>query len=469
MFALSVLGLGAGVAAAPAQVHLHPHAPRKATVIHRYGHDFVASKQCDGPPDLPRKMVTFADGVPDLRLKVFLNFDGQTLTQGQSNAQANSTGLITSPTLDYPAMVWGSYGGREKGIKDVIEELMLLYGDVAVEFVTERPAEGDYTMVMVGGQGVGVGNTGPTGSTVGIAPLDCKNSNKNDIATVFGNKISPSPKNLAFVIAHELGHTFGLEHVDDTTDIMYPALNGDTCCWTDSNLSEPPGTCGRSKQDSKGVLIDNVGAGPGDTIPPKIWFVRPGEGAVLPGNFVFEVTAGDDLRVHHVTLFFDGKEVASLALPPYVARVTGATDGVHKLSAEVYDWKPNIVKAEHSVTIDTKCVLSGRCNGGVPGVGAECKSGADCASGVCALKGGVGVCAQSCSSATDICPEGTECREAGSSWGCVKDTEGFTFDVSKGSGGCTVTTNASASATPWLLMGLLGLGLLTLLGRRRRQ
>lgn len=470
---LTALGLGFGatrqVAAEPTVAHLRPYAPRQARVIHRYGHDFVVAKRCDGPPDLPRKMVPYADGVPDLRLKVFLNFDGQTLTQGKSNAQANTTGLITAPTLDYPAMVWGSYGGRDKGIKDVLEELKLLYGDVAVEFVTERPADGDYTMVMVGGQGVGIGNTGPTGSTVGIAPLDCKNSNKNDVATVFGNKITPSPKNLAYVIAHELGHTFGLEHVDDDTDIMYPQLNGNTCCWTDSNLAEPPGTCGRAKQDSKGVLIENVGAGPGDTVPPKIWFVRPGAGAVLPGNFVFEVTAGDDLRVHHVTLFFDGKEVASLALPPYVARVTGATDGVHKLSAEVYDWKPNVVKAEHEVTIDSKCVLDGRCNGGVPGVGAECQSGADCGTGVCTLVGGLGVCAQACSAATDICPEGMTCREAGANWGCVKETvtDGFTFDVSKGSGGCAVPTRAPATSTPWLL--LLLLGFVALLGRRRRR
>ena len=44
--------------------------------------------------------------------------------------------------------------------------------------------------------------------TIGIAPLDCKNSNKNDLVLVFGDKLS-SARQLAFVIAHELGHSFG--------------------------------------------------------------------------------------------------------------------------------------------------------------------------------------------------------------------------------------------------------------------
>jgi MYXO-CTERM domain-containing protein len=234
------------------------------------------------------------------------------------------------------------------------------------------------------------------------------------------------------------------------------------------------------------VLIDNVGAGPGDTIPPKLWFVRPGNGAVLPANFVFEVTAGDDLRVHHVDLFFDGKKVAELPQPPYIARVTGASDGEHTLKAIVYDWKPNEVSAETKVTIDNSCVLDGRCNGGVPGPGAGCATGTDCGSGICVLaKDGKGLCAQGCNGVDDICPEGTECKlsggakpaapapsgdaGAGSSssketWACTKELDGFTFDVVKSGGGCAVGRGASLTSGGGLLLLLLGL-----LALRRRR
>ncbi len=469
-------------AAPPKQVELHPSLKKThdSKVIHHYGHDYLPSPSCQKSVDLP-DTIPFID---DFRHKVFLNFDGAKLTQGQSNSQKNTTGLIKVATMDFPAMVWGAYGGREKGIKDTLEELVLLYNIFSVEFVTERPTEGDYTMVMIGGNGQGIAG----GSAVGLAPLDCNNDNKNDIASVFGAKISPSPKKLAFVIAHELGHTFGLEHVKDPKGIMAPALSEQTCCWVSDALTEPPGTCGRNgQQDSVKVLTENVGAGPGDTVPPKIWFVRPGDGAILPSNFVFEVTAGDDLRVHHVELFFDSKKVAELDKPPFLARVTGASDGEHTLEAIVYDFKPNKVKIAKEVSIDGRCVLDGRCNGGIPGPGAGCSRGADCGSGICVLdKAGKGLCAQRCDGADDICPEGAECKlpggttpartptgsdaGAGSSskqtWACTKELDGFTFDVVDSGGGCAVskqTKSIGGLASSLLLLGLLALG------RRRRR
>ena len=62
--------------------------------------------------------------------------------------------------------------------------------------------------------------------------------------------------------------------------VMYEALTGETCCWTESPLTER-GSCGRDVQDAAKVLIENVGVGPGDTIPPLVWVIRPGAGAVV--------------------------------------------------------------------------------------------------------------------------------------------------------------------------------------------
>ena len=471
--------LSASVASAipSGDLRIHPRVDpignRSARVIHRYGKDYVVSPTCKEHTTLP-KMTPFAS---DFRLKVFLNFDGVSLTKGKSNATTNTTNLIDTPSLDFPAMIWGRYGGRDKGIKDVLIELKLLYGDIAVEFVMERPKEGDYTMMIVGG----VGNHIAGGNAVGLAPLDCKNENKNDIASVFGAKIDPTPKNLAFVIAHELGHTFGLEHVTDPTGIMAPALSSKTCCWASGPLSEPPGSCGRNgTQDSHGVLVGNVGAGEGDTIQPKIWLLRPGSGAILPGNFIFEVAAGDDLRIHHVELFFDGKSVTNLETPPFLVRITGAPNGVHSLSATAYDWKPNTISLKTQVTIDNACVKSGRCNGGVPGVGVHCVTGADCGDGICALgTDGVGVCVMGCNGKDDICPQGTTCSQgagngasgaASTTWACTKETESFTFDVfTAGGGGCALDASRRGGLALTFALLVVGLGGLVFTRRRRRQ
>ena len=423
-------------------------------VIH-FGHDFVAAEGCGGAPSGLEMEHIAAGDTPSYRLKVFLNFDGAKLSTGQSNSINNSTGLLTQSTLDYLPQTWGS-AGRDKTIKDILTELKLLYQNYAVEFVTTRPTSGDYTMVMIGGSGDGCKKGGP--GTVGIAPLDCKNSNKNDIVLVFGAKLS-SARSIAMVAAHEMGHSFGLEHVDDKKDVMYPALNGETCCWTNSTVNGS-GTCGRTKQDAKKVLQDNLGVGEGDKILPRIWFVRPGGGAVLPPRFTFEVAAVDDLKVHHVDILIDGKKVSTVTGPPFTALAEGLSDGDHTLKAEVFDYKPNKASAEITITVDSKCVLQGDCSTGKSGLGQGCSSGDECSSGLCAIKGSVGYCAELCDSTNKLCPTGLTCTSISKDWACVKGT-GYALDKASG-GGCSMAGGRGAGA----LALLLALGLL-LVARRR--
>ena len=429
-------------------------APR---TILEYGHDYVVSKACAATAtgQLP-PLVPIAD---DYRLKLYLNFDGAKLTNGGNDSAANKTDLINPATLDYPALDWQGYGGKEKALPGVVDELKLLFLNYAVEFVTERPASGDYTMAMVGGIGESCKSGGP--GTVGIAPLDCKNSRKNDVVLVFGNKVSGSPRQLAYVIAHELGHSFGLEHVDDTKSIMYPALNAATCCWVTSNV-QPPSSCGRTSQDDAKVLADNLGAGPGDTIPPKVWFVRPGAGAVLPPSFSFEVAAADDLRVHHVVISVDGTTKLEVRDPPYAASVSDLAPGEHTLRAEVFDWKPNTTSVEIKITVDPSCAGSGSCWAGPLGIGGECAGPADCTSGLCLTKPGeLSRCSESCDPATKLCPAGTSCETAGGQPVCAP-APGWTLEAATGGGGCTVAGTSSTGLVPLLVVLVLALA------RRRR-
>ena len=413
---------------------------------YHWGQDYIVSEHCQTGPT----MQFISD--PSYRLKVFLNFEGAQLKGGGSDSKTNQTRLILGSSLAFPAQSWTSMGGKDKGLKDVLTELRLLYGNYAVEFVTKRPDSGDYTMVMSGGNGDGCKKGGA--GTVGIAPLDCKNSNKNDIVLVYGDRLS-SAKKLAFVIAHELGHSFGLEHVSDNTDIMAPALSGSTCCWTTSAVSGG-GTCGRTTQDAKKVLSDNLGVGEGDTILPIVWFVRPGNGAVLPSRFTFEVRAADDLKVHHVDIYLDNKKIETINTAPFSAVVSGLSSGDHTLRAEVFDYKPNKATAQVSLTVDTDCVASGNCNTGQAGEGASCSTGGDCISGICAKKDGKGLCVVSCESKGKLCPSNTTCSKHDEQWACTAGA-GFSLDLEDESGGCSVAGRAGAGL--WMLL-LLGLALL---------
>jgi len=427
-------------------------------VIFPLDHDFVI----ETPPAVPPMHVIDAP----YRFVVYLNFDGATLTAGQDDARTNKTGLVAG-TLEYPAMAaWTKLGGRDKGIAAVVEELKLIFEKMAVDFVTTRPSSGDYTMAVIGGTGQGVQGGG---EAVGISPLDCKNSNKNDIVLIFGDKIAGTAKENAFVIAHELGHSFGLEHVEDTKSIMYPALNGATCCWTTSAV-EPPVICGRDPQDDERVLLDTLGGGPGDQVTPLCWFLRPGAGAVLPSSFSVEVSALDDKRIHHVALYLDGVKKVEVPSGPYAAFFSQVPDGQHLLRAEAADWKPNLTSVEITITVDAGCALKGTCSAGKSGPGAACSRSDECSSGMCARKDGAGSCALTCDPVANFCPAGQSCQPSGDASIC---TAGPGWEVEKpagGEGGCALGSLGSgrrrAAALPLALLVLAGLGLLA---RRRSR
>lgn len=426
--------------------------------VYSLDNDAFPPPRSEGDEEVPLQLI---DDPPTGRQVVFLNFDGAPLTSGGNDATRNKTRLLTVSSHNYPAMSWGSFGGKDKGMADVLKEVKILYYKYGVEFVTKRPASGDYSMVMIGGTGQ---NCKGGGSAVGISPLDCKNNDKTDVLFVFGNRLS-SAKQVAFVIAHELGHAVGLEHIDNNKGIMYPQLSGNTTGWASGNVSGGS-SCGRTTQDADKILTENLGVGEPDKVAPLIWIMRPGDDAVLPGRFTMEVGAVDDFSLASVVIYVDGTKKLTLTASPFVALVEGLSDGEHTLKAEARDLKPNVSTAEIEIEVDSSCTGSGKCDpaGSKAGLGMPCSVGDDCGTGICAEKDGVGYCAALCDTKTKLCPTGTTCQDAGGESACVKGT-GFSLDHADGKG-CSIASGRTHDLGSALMLTLLGLALFGL-GRRR--
>jgi hypothetical protein len=98
-------------------------------------------------------------------------------------------------------------------------------------------------------------------SALGFSPLDCGNTNPNDVALVFTAPVSFLKKTtIAASIAHEVGHTLGLDHIDAWRAIMAPSTTG-LLDWA-GRWAEGPNVSGHCssepRQDDLAVLQHNL-------------------------------------------------------------------------------------------------------------------------------------------------------------------------------------------------------------------
>lgn len=209
---------------------------------------------------------------PDL---LYLDFHGARLTRpssGSSDARAN--------TFTGGGGTIAGYTGQHQLVVDYVEHALARY-DIRV--VTQRPAFGDYEMLVVGGRSADIGKTK---KLFGLAGLDCTNRYHHGVGVVFAATIrehynSYTERQKAYKVAstaaHEAGHMFGLLHTDNSCDFMSYARHK-LCPFYHSFLdrmtplqSDSLGKCGRTQQNSHRRLLANVGptTAPTQTAPPS--------------------------------------------------------------------------------------------------------------------------------------------------------------------------------------------------------
>lgn len=183
--------------------------------------------------------------------RIYVNFDGPVISDCDdycSDAPNNRSWAIGAhfgkSRIDF-APYTDSTGKRR-----ILDELERAFGAYDVQVTSRRPASGPYTMLVVS----------PTwGPNHGVSPLNCGNSNPNDIAFVYKtNETSTSFE--ARAAAHELGHSFGLSHVTSSNDYMHWASDGDDFTRAYHDANRAAGKCYDGEiQDAPQMLADALG------------------------------------------------------------------------------------------------------------------------------------------------------------------------------------------------------------------
>jgi hypothetical protein len=283
---------------------------------------------------------------------LFVNFDGAMMSSGcGNNSKNNCSTIINGEIAPFP--------GTEADRASIIQAVRADITDFGVVAVGERPpAEQDYAMVMVGRPvGYDVGNVG------GVAPgIDCGNSNPNITSFSF---ITSGPNVVATVVHQEAAHTWGLEHVDDQFDNLYPTTGGasdpkyqDQCSKivSDTNLTPSNGQCNSvhtqfcnsGYQNSYREMLLLFGPPIPDTTPPTVVIESPADGEVIDYEASFElvVTLDDDRRpqIFDTIIALDGQAQPALKL----------IDKTHTFTLHGGD-PPNghgLANGEHTIRID---------------------------------------------------------------------------------------------------------------------
>jgi len=116
---------------------------------------------------------------------------------------------------------------RGAAIAAIIGRVRAYFERTDLEIVDVCPVGIAHTRVIVGGHPSAIGEPD---DVAGIAPFDVGNRMEDDIGFVFPEVIAngrgaPDLESVAATIAHEAGHTYGLDHVRPPTDLMHPVVD----------------------------------------------------------------------------------------------------------------------------------------------------------------------------------------------------------------------------------------------------
>jgi len=307
----------------------------------------------------------------DTATVLFVNFDGPMMVAGCGNDSRMNCSTIFGGTQFNPSPADPATRAA------VIQSTRADVEDFGVIVVGERPPQGNpYAMVVVGTPVGGAPN-----GVGGVAPgIDCGNNNPNITSFSFLDTAGSNVQ--ATVIHQEAAHTWGLEHVDDSTDNLFPSAGGnsdpkyrDVCSQVVSNTALDPSAaqcnqihtmfCESNFQNSYQEMLALFGGPILDVTSPTVIIDNPLDGQTLDyeEDFDLTVTLDDDRRpqIMVTRIIFDGVEAASttfvnstvsFGVPGGDAPAGhGWANGEHTIRVEVEDESGNPAAAEIVVNV----------------------------------------------------------------------------------------------------------------------
>ncbi|MGH1340757.1 MAG: Ig-like domain-containing protein [Nannocystales bacterium] len=311
--------------------------------------------QSRGNPVVPDKPLSTGPRTSRAGLEptvLFLNFDGAELTSGPDDARSNLT-TINNMAGPYPA--YGENGAKRQAVMQAVREDWSAYNAVVTD---RRPDSGDYVMAMIG-----PGNP-DNDSKLGIAVLDCGDARtRNNVVFAFHSSgDSHTATSTATTISQEIGHSVGLEHVDQASDIMNPTnVGGDPSfrdeCLPLSQRAECPAQhdaeCGSvEQQNAHRELYELMGPATPDASGPSIELIAPldGENFDLDERFEIVIDADDGFTVHKAALFVNTVLENTDDAAPFGWTATQSTSGEYELRVEVQDTQ-GFIRVSNTVTV----------------------------------------------------------------------------------------------------------------------
>lgn len=242
---------------------------------------------------------------------VFTNFDGGDMNWcgwGDNSPHNNCSVIHQGEVLPF-----SGDAGRRAAVVQVIRNDLKQFNILVTDV---RPQSGDYDMEMIGDW-----NPAPGGGFAGIAPsLDCFNGNGGEVS--FTLDYTNSATGIAKAVLQEIAHTWGLEHVESKSDLLYPTTQSvpdptfvDECFQivqlNSSNQPVPDNAqcvnqhlqfCSTDKQNSYRELLEIFGPGAPDLTAPTVSITTPAEGAELDPKFDLVFTASDNQTPQLLTI-----------------------------------------------------------------------------------------------------------------------------------------------------------------------
>lgn len=230
---------------------------------------------------------------------LFVNFDGADMNFCNSGPQNNCSSIFGGTVLPY-----GGDSGQRASVVQIVRTRL---NDFGITVTDTRPGSGDYDMEMVGDW-----SPPPGGGFAGVAPsIDCFDNRGGEVSFTLDG--AGSSDGVSEIILQEVAHTWGLEHIDDQGDLLYPTTQGqnkvfkDECLTivtlNDDNTTSPTGAncnqmhtnfCSSNSQNSYQEMLALFGPGIPDTTAPTVQILEPAEGATLEGDVNLRISLEDN-------------------------------------------------------------------------------------------------------------------------------------------------------------------------------